>query len=252
MSQPQKAFSKAACRYDRFSALQKEIGLELLYRIPQKPYQHILDIGMGTGWLTEKCGQRFLEAKTTGLDYAPGMVACAKNRKIDFVVQADAQALPFPSEAFDLIISNCVYQWIEDLPGAFCESGRVLKQGGDFFFTCFGSATLKELREAIAQSTYHQGVMHHGQDLAQERVCTALKMAGLNEIDICSEIRIEKFNDFSSLLHWLKVIGANRVQRPMFVGRELLGRVSAYYQNHFSIEGGVMASFEIIFGKARK
>jgi len=251
-SKPQKAFSKAACHYDRFSALQKDIGLELLEKIFCKEYQHILDIGMGTGWLTEKCGQKFPRAKTTGLDYAPGMVECAKKRNIDVVLEADAQDLPFQEEAFDLIISNCVYQWIEDIPKAFCESARVLKKDGDFFFSCFGPATLKELRDAFHQNTpQEQGLFHHWDLLAAEKIEEALNYSGFQDVDVYSEIRREKFPDVLSLIQWLKSIGANRTKRNFFVGRQLLASVNAYYQKHFSTPDGIMASFEIVWGKAR-
>jgi malonyl-CoA O-methyltransferase len=253
VSKPQKAFSQAACRYDRFSALQKEIGLGLMHKIPDKQYQHILDIGMGTGWLTEKCGQRFPKAKTTGLDYAPGMVECAKKRDIDCVLEADARELPFKEGAFDLVISNCVYQWIEDLPKAFGESARVLNKEGDFFFTCFGPATLKELREAIHQSAPDaQTTLHHWHLLDKENIYKVLEKAGFQNIVISSDIKKETFNDFLSLIHWLKAIGANRARRHMFIGRQLLAQANAYYQKHFSVRDGVMASFEIISGVAKK
>jgi len=250
---PQRSFSKAACRYDRFAALQKEIGLELLARIPEKQYQHLLDVGLGTGWLTEQCAARFRGARTTGVDYALGMVEHAKKRKIDAVLQADAQDLPFAERNFDLVISNCVYQWVEDLPRAFTESARVLKEKGDFFFTCFGSSTLKELREAIdRQAPQGQGLLHHWHLLTNKNIEEALRAAGFKEVHALSTIKKEKFSDFSALLFWLKTIGANRVKRSLFIGPQRLARAGVYYQEHFSVPDGIEASFEIIWGAAKK
>lgn len=251
ISEPQKAFSKAASRYDHFAALQKEIGLELLARIPEKKYQHLLDVGMGTGWLIEQCGERFGESSTTGIDYALGMVECAKKRKIDRVVQAEAENLPFEDNTFDLVISNCVYQWVEDMPKAFGESARVLERDGDFFFTCFGSATLKELREAFHQHMPQgRGLLHPWHLLSKDNIHDTLEKAGFKKINLSSEVKIEKFSDFSALLYWLKAIGANRIKRNAFIGPRLLARARDYYQEHFSISDGVKASFEIIFGEA--
>ncbi|MFA6378191.1 MAG: methyltransferase domain-containing protein [Candidatus Omnitrophota bacterium] len=251
ISEPQKAFSKASSRYDRFAALQKEMGLELLAKIPDKKYQHLLDIGMGTGWLTEQCGKRFSKTKTAGIDYALGMVECAKKRKIDRIVQADAQSLPFKEDTFDLVISNCVYQWVEDIPKAFGETARVLKKEGDFFFTCFGSSTLKELHESIHHCVPKgQGLLHHWRLLSKDNIHQALERVGFKKIAVSSEIKKEKFADFSALLYWLKAIGANRVKRNVFIGPRLLANAKDYYQEHFSVPDGVEASFEIIFGEA--
>lgn len=247
-----KAFSAAAPRYDHFSSLQQTIGLELLNKVPDKPYRRILDIGMGTGWLTEKCAQRFAGAETTGLDHAPGMVARARARAIDRVLEADAQQLPFEDGHFDLVISNCVYQWVEDLPRAFGESARVLSPDGDFVFTCFGSSTLKELREAIDHGAPERPTtLHPWHLLSKEHMGKALEKAGFQRIAISADVRKETFDDLWSLIHWLKAIGANRVKRDRFIGRQSLAKASAYYQDHFAVHGGVSASFEIISGAAR-
>ena len=64
--------------------------------------------------------------------------AINKNRfpNVDFEV-ADAEALPYPDAAFDLVVSSTTYQWVENLSKAFTESKRVLKPGGLFRFHHF-------------------------------------------------------------------------------------------------------------------
>ena len=250
---PQESFSKAACRYDHFSALQKDIGLKLFEAVPEKSYSYILDIGMGTGWLTEKISKRFSKSKIVGLDYAFGMAAQAKKRKIDFVLQADAQSLPFAKEKFDLVVSNCVYQWVSDIPKAFCETTRVLKPNGEFYFTCFGSSTLKELRESLSKNVHGKtSEFHHWHLLKKDNIRQALADAGFKHIQVSSEERIEHFKDLFELLGWLKSIGANRAKRNIFVGRQLLTRANNYYNEHFLSPNGICVTFEIISGVARK
>jgi malonyl-CoA O-methyltransferase len=208
---------------------------------------------MGTGWFTEKIGKRFSKSKTVGLDYAFGMVAQAKKRKIDLVLQADAQSLPFAKEKFDLVISNCAYQWVSDIPRAFCETARVLKPNGEFYFTCFGSSTLKELRESLSKSVHGKvSEFHHWHLLKKDKIRQALIDAGLKDVRVSSCERVECFKDLFELLNWLKSIGANRAKRNIFVGRQLLTRASHYYDEHFSSPGGICVTFEIISGAARK
>lgn len=249
----QQSFSNAASRYDRFSSLQKDLGAVLLKAVRGNSYPVILDVGMGTGWLTEKFSKKFPNSKVIGLDYAFGMAAQAKKRKIFPVLQADAQALPFQNKKFDLIISNCAYQWVEDMAKAFAENARVLKPDGEFYFTCFGSSTLKELREAVSQNTRgKKGELHHWHLLEKKRIRQALADAGFKKIEISSQECQEKFKDFFDLLSWLKSIGANRAKRNIFIGPQFLARAKNYYDEHFSCDEGVGATFEVIFGAAKR
>lgn len=249
----QQSFSKAASVYDRFSSLQKDLGTVLLKAVRGSTYPVVLDVGMGTGWLTEKFSKKFSKSKIIGLDYAFGMAAQAKRRKCFSVLQADAQALPFQNEKFNLIVSNCAYQWVEDITKAFAENARVLKPDGEFYFTCFGSSTLKELREAVRQNSQgKKGELHHWHLLEKNRIRQALADAGFKKIEISSQECQEKFKDLFDLLSWLKSIGANRTKRNVFIGPQFLARAKNYYDKHFSCDQGVRATFDIIFGVAKK
>lgn len=249
----QRSFSKAASRYDRFSSLQKDLATVLLKTVRGSAYPAILDIGMGTGWLTEKFSKKFPKSKIIGLDYAFGMAAEAKKRGCFSVLQADAQALPFKNGTFDLIVSNCAYQWVEDIAKAFAENARVLKSDGEFYFICFGPSTLKELREAVSQNMRgKKGELHHWHLLKKNRIRQALADAGFKKIEISSQECQEKFKDLFDLLNWLKSIGANRAKRTIFIGPQFLARARNYYDEHFSCGQGVGATFEIIFGAAKK
>jgi len=47
-----------------------------------------------------------------------------------FFARASAQALPYADESFDLVISNGVFNLVEDKPQALAEVHRVLRPGG--------------------------------------------------------------------------------------------------------------------------
>jgi len=109
-------FSRASARYDSLTSLHQQIALELLDRLDQSvSHSSVLDIGMGTGWLTNKLLEKFPFAKVVGIDFSRKMLREAHLRNPQFsVVQADARALPFHKDSFDWIISNLAFQWIED------------------------------------------------------------------------------------------------------------------------------------------
>jgi len=93
----------------------------------------VLDVGCGIG--TD--GARFAEAgaRYTGVDQSEVALALAQRRfDLDGIdgtfVQADATALPFGDESFDLVYSHGVIHHISDTDTAVAEFHRVLRPGG--------------------------------------------------------------------------------------------------------------------------
>ena len=66
-------FSKAAAEYDRYACVQKKMAQRLIQKIQlERPPQHILEIGCGTGCLTRELAER-LGAKAYLIDNAVQM-----------------------------------------------------------------------------------------------------------------------------------------------------------------------------------
>lgn len=257
-----RAFSNSASHYDALSGMQYEIGRELISKIelPLTPSLNkeggdvkppcMVDIGMGTGKLTNRLAVSFSEAKVIGLDLADGMVAQAKRTYETFQsVQGNATALPFPDGHFDLAFSNLAYQWVEDISAAFKETYRVLKPDGKFYATIFGERTLAELFESLE----HSGTGRSFRRLhSRETIEAALQAAGFRDIEISVEMTKTQFETMSGLLRWLKDIGANVLNRKTYLGPRHLHKAGEYYQQHFSGRWGVAASFEVIWISARR
>src|SRR5436309_12651597 len=92
-----KAFSGAAMQYDVLTSLHKEIGRDLIKKVMAiEPCRTILDVGMGTGWLTYRLYQHFPGSLVVGVDFAPGMIEAAQNQSEDSfkIVEAHAGELP--------------------------------------------------------------------------------------------------------------------------------------------------------------
>lgn len=247
-----RSFSSAAQQYDILTSLHKEIARELVARIKIENPEKILDIGMGTGYLTNKLVHYFPGAQVFGLDFAPGMVEQAKKNSEGFtVVQADASAVPFEDDTFDFIVSNLAYQWIADLPKAFGEAHRVLKRQGTFYFTIFGYETLKELFMCLRNIP--GGKQFNGRRLASaDQLGQALSEKGFKEISVQSEHIKVHFGCVTDLLKWLKGIGANRLTESFPIGKEWLAQLEAEYAKMFSDRFGIYASFEVVWVGARK
>ena len=144
-------FSKASDSYDKLSLIQRQTADELFSKLQlSNSGQKILDIGIGTGYLTHRLKFQYPDLQIHGLDLALGMLNKAKQRIPEaMLIQADAKDLPFKGRTFDTVISNLAYQWVSDLSQALRQVKRVLKNRGRFYFTVFCENTLKELREVI-------------------------------------------------------------------------------------------------------
>lgn len=260
----QNAFSRSALSYDDLSALQDNVGRELLKQIPEdRTYSSILDIGMGTGRLTHQLARLFPASRVAGMDFAPGMIQEARKKYASFQsLMADASALPFQSQSFDLVVSNLAYQWLGDLPSAFFQNHLCLKNGGVFCGTVFGRETLRELSESF-QKTFNDADRSSlvpgpsDQDLwrslpHKEDYARAVAKAGFSQIQIQTKILYEHFPDVMALIQWLKNVGANHRNRNFYLGKDRLSAANDYYQKHFRDPRGIYASFETLWITAIK
>lgn len=137
-----KMFSHLAPEYDRMNAV-ITFGLahswrrELVRRA--LPAGVCLDLGCGTGDLTEAILAADLQSRVTGFDLTATMLRGARERLSRAgtatraaLAQGDGEALPFASGTFDTVVSSFVMRNIGDRAAAYGEVARVLKPGGRF------------------------------------------------------------------------------------------------------------------------
>jgi arsenite methyltransferase len=104
---------------------------------PLAPGERVLDVGSGAGTDSLIAAQMVEpEGRVTGIDMTPEMLAKARATaaamgvsNVEFV-EGEGEALPFPDETFDVVISNGVIDLIPDKDAVFAQIFRVLKPGG--------------------------------------------------------------------------------------------------------------------------
>jgi len=110
-----------------------------------RPGMRVLDLASGVGdpalSIAEEVGS---SGRVTATDLGPGMMSLAEElaRKrgltnIEFR-EASAEALPFPSESYDVLTCRFGIMFFPDLPKALRECLRVLKPGGRAAFVAWG------------------------------------------------------------------------------------------------------------------
>src|SRR4051794_7952454 len=103
------------------------------------PYDRALEIGAGTGYFSLNLLQAGVVGEGVATDISPGMLATleANAARLGLDVHtrvADAEALPFEDETFDLVFGHAVLHHLPDLAQAYSEFHRVLRPGGTLVF----------------------------------------------------------------------------------------------------------------------
>lgn len=130
-----KTFKFVARRYIMMNHLMT-FGVDILLRKEviriAKPGDgvRLLDAGTGTGDLAREARSASPGADITAADFSLEMMTARKDWKGIRRFQADALALPFNDECFDVVVSGYLVRNVADLDTALAEQYRVLKPGG--------------------------------------------------------------------------------------------------------------------------
>lgn len=276
-------FNHAAPSYDDAAILQKTVAERVDERLDLTTIEakNILDIGAGTGLLTEKIIQRYPQAQIFALDLSESMLKAAKPRlttnrfaklgstvnrflnscrmtktlnqkRAATLINADTYQLPFADGSIDLIVSNLMLQWCDDLDTVFAEFRRVLRPEGLIMFTSFGPDTLKELKQswqAIDGENEHVNNFIDMHDIGD-----ALGRAGFGQPVMDMEIFTLTYDKPIGVLQDLKAIGATNANQQRQTG--LMGKqrfaamLNAYETFRNPADQKIPATYEVIHGHA--
>jgi len=115
----------------------KYISMDSLISERMTPHTILLDIGCGSGRMTEFMAEDFYE--TIGIDISREMINQARERLEDITnvkfIESDGENIPLPNESIGMAFSYLVFQHMktrEMVESNFREVYRILKPGGLF------------------------------------------------------------------------------------------------------------------------
>ncbi len=140
-----------AATYDRSSEPQQEWASEVLARLEGiAPDATVLDVGCGTGRVTEELLALVPRGRVRAIDASPDMVELARRRlgaRAEIWCQ-DALDLDL-DEPVDAIVSTATLHWVTDHDRLWKVLARALRPGGRLEIQCGGQGNIDRVREAI-------------------------------------------------------------------------------------------------------
>lgn len=252
------SFNRVANNYESEAQVQNAIGsrlFERLYLLKIEP-KYILDLGCGTGYFTKELKKLYPKANIVSLDIAYEMLHQSKLKQSFYrkwqIVNADMHKLPFANDQFDLVFSNQVVHWSEDMSGLMAEIYRVMAKNACFMFTTLGPDTFQELRKSFAELD------------AFSHVNDFLDMHDLGDIVYASryvdpvidmDMLTAHYISLESLLKNLKkqgVVNINSKRNPSLSGKSTFKRLALAMQRFITEDGMYPLTYEVVYGHAWK
>ncbi|ATI11331.1 MULTISPECIES: dethiobiotin synthase [Acetobacter] len=199
----------AAEKYDQAATVQRVAARELFQRIQTsmagKSPLRILEIGCGTGLLTEHLHACWPEAEILATDFAPNMMARAKMRLGEAVSyhQMDAAA-PDVSGPFDVICGNLIMQWLPEPEKVLRNLAGLLAPDGVFAVSTLLDGTFAEWQQACQQEGRQAATPVYPELADAQSWRPAAFSGGWAEQDI-----VQAFADGMDFVRHLKATGAS-------------------------------------------
>lgn len=247
------SFSRQAPVYEENAPLQKEVAERLVSLISSPFTVHhspfiVLDIGIGTGFATKEFVARFPGTNVFGCDIAWGMLKEA-GKTGAVLAEADAEHLPYKDKTFDLAFSSLALQWTS-LDDSLSEAFRVLRPDGRFYFSTFGEKTLRELADSYNSALSSLKIGKAAKTMkfeSPQRIKTIMEAAGFKDVRIESDNIKCNYISPEALLRSLKAIGAGNPSKEFHPSRFLLQETFRIYRERYGAEGGISATFEVVY-----
>jgi len=258
-----RSFDKASLLYDRYAYFQSEIGKVVTQRVITECRGGgiALDIGCGTGEITMELVKLKIFNKVIACDISEGMLELTSRRHGGssnlLPILADVEDLPIQSGSIDLVVSSMALQWVDDLYVALQAIGQILKRDGRFVCATLGHGTFIELKEAFSAAwpegkTKLDNVFYEFVELEElKKIVEACGMSGTVK---CKAYK-KKYTSFRHFLKTLKQVGAQNSNGFSSFGlgrREIMFRMEEEYHRRFSLEGGVIATYQVLYIDAER
>lgn len=147
--------------YERYSVPRVDFPLWVLERIEWRGDERVLDVGCGPGTYYTTLRQKWPDVRYYGLDFADEMLK--QHPAPTRLSMASAEALPYESGTFDVVMANHMLFLLDDPARAIQEFRRVLKPNGIVLTSTNSLQTMPEIQALMRRALVLLGVSGKGQ-----------------------------------------------------------------------------------------
>lgn len=244
-------FRRTLGSYSGEAVVQRAMAAELVSmaarHAPSIRFERLLEVGSGSGVLTELMLEAFSIARYTANDLVEESRECLKrilDRHLDVVFDflgGDVESLSFLPEQSDLVVSNATLQWLDDLDAFFGRIRDSMAPGGLFVFTSFSSSNMQEIAALLGTALSYR-TMAEIRELGQRH----FEVLELREAEITLT-----FSSPEAVLRHISRTGVNGLNRERWT-KGMQREFSDRYRSMFSRQEGVGLTYHPVYCCLRK
>ena len=204
-------FQKNLNTYSQNADIQSKMAKRLLGFLQGEEYKRILEIGCGSGLLTQLANEKLSFDKYIANDIVDDCEKFIKeiNSSIEFIAGDIEREIKKYENTYDLILSNASFQWIENFPEFIDVLMQRLNTNGVLLFSTFGKENFREIL------------------YTQEKQLKYYTVSELKEIfknyysKIEEEVHVMAFNHPKDVLKHIHSTGVNAIESTFWTKSDL-------------------------------
>ena len=194
-----------AVKYELLSKIQREDGLKLIEQVSPEKGSRVLDIGCGTGFLTNVLAERVgPRGMVVGVDPDGQRLEVARRQYAGDNIQfVEGSAETFPEDQYDLVFSSQVLHWIENKGTVFQKVYiyHNLRYGGQFAYNTFENIPqilrdmVNLMGEECVQTLFRQVSFLSIEEYVQLAISNGFSVEVLSESVLDQSVKWPSIND---------------------------------------------------------